>query len=83
MFHRSTPEKYLLFNHALSLYKLFWSTESSSDWVALNFNQVLTTRQTSFIRGPFIMAKNNRKKVGLNELANRMYILNNRIPLSL
>ena len=47
-----------------------------NEWVALNFNQILTSRQTKFIS-----AKANKRKVGLNALANRAYVLNNRIPL--
>ena len=43
------------------------------EWRALNFNQILTSRQTKFLS-----TKGNKKKVGLNELANRVFILNER-----
>ena len=46
------------------------------EWLELNFNQVFTSRQTKFIT-----LKTNRRKVGLNALANRAFILNNKIPL--
>ena len=77
MNQRSTPEKYLLYKHALTLHKLINNDNYTTEWVALNFNQTLTSRQTHFNT-----LKNNRKRVGLNALANRLYILNNRIPLT-
>ena len=46
------------------------------EWLELNFNQVFTSRQTKFIT-----VKTNIRKVGLNALANRAFILNNKIPL--
>ena len=42
----------------------------------INFNQILTSRQSKFIT-----LKSNRTKIGLNSLANRLYILNGNIPL--
>ena len=39
-------------------------------------NQILTSRQTTFMA-----VKNNKKRVGLNAFANRVFILNGRIPL--
>ena len=76
MFNRATPENYLKYKHALALHKLFWTTESSIEFVILNLNTVLTSRQTKFQ-----LNKSNKRKVGLNALANRLHILNNRIPL--
>ena len=73
---RSTPEKYLLYKHALALYKLYWSDEPTNEFCALNYNSILTSRQTNFIT-----TKDNKRRVGLNALANRFYPLNNRIPL--
>ena len=77
MCNRSLPEIFLLYRHALLLYKLMNSSSHTCEWVHLNFNQILTSRQTTFMAN-----KNNRKKVGLNAIANRIYILNGRIPLS-
>ena len=77
MCNRSLPENFLLYRHALLLYKLMNSSSHTCEWVHLNFNQILTSRQTTFMAN-----KNNRKKVGLNAIANRIYILNGRIPLS-
>ena len=49
---------------------------NSFEFVGLNFNQILTSRQTDFVS-----LKNNTFKVGINSLSNRLYILNNIIPL--
>ena len=54
------------------------STEPYSlEWVSLNFNQILTSRQTTFKTH-----RDNKQKTGLNALANRMAILNGKIPLA-
>ena len=67
--------------HGVPLQSLPWilmnSNDYSNEWAALNLNQIFTSRQTTFIT-----TKTNTKKVGLNALANRFDILNNRIPLS-
>ena len=76
IYKRATPESFLLYKHALSLFKLINCPIFQTEWVALNFNQILTSRQTKFFS-----AKANKRKVGLNALANRFFILNNRIPL--
>ena len=47
---------------AIQLYKLYNVTKPSLDWVTLNLNQTLTTRQTKFL-----IAKSNNNKVGLNQ----------------
>ena len=72
MHNRAIPEKYLLYKHALSLYKLT-NEESphSIKWVALNFNQILTSRQSTFK-----IAKVNIRIVGLNALSNRLSTIN-------
>ena len=49
----------------------------TTEWVALHFSQILTSRQTRFLA-----TKTNNRKVGLIALENRVYILNNRIPLN-
>ena len=75
--NRSLPENFLLYQYALLLYKLINSQSHTCEWVHLNFNQIFTSRKTTFMA-----AKNNNKKVGLNAIANRVFILNRRIPLS-
>ena len=77
MYNRATLEIFLLNKHALALFKLFNTTEHTAEWVSLNLNQVNTTRQLNFIT-----SKSNKKKVGLNALADRLFTLNNKIPLA-
>ena len=57
--------------------KLYNENEHSFEWVNLNINQILTSRQTNFL-----IMKTNNNKVGLNILTNRLHILNGKIPLS-
>ena len=78
MYNRATPEKYLLYKHALCLFKLINSTAPHNfEWLSLNFNMIFTSRQTTFMT-----IKDNTKRVGLNALANRVSILNGKIPLA-
>ena len=49
MYNRATPDKFLLYTHARNLFKLMNGTTYSQEWVSLNFNQILTSRQTTFI----------------------------------
>ena len=76
MFNRSLPENFLLYRHALLLHKLMNSHSHTCEWVHLNSNQILTSRQTTFMS-----RKSNNKWVGLNAFANRVFVLNGRIPL--
>ena len=76
-YNRATPENFLIYKHAIMLHKLYNSNTYTNEWVQLNYNQILTSRQINFIS-----SKSNRTRVGLNALANRLYILNNKIPLS-
>ena len=75
--NRATPEKILLYKHALALYRLYNCNEPTLEWCALHYNQILTSRQTKFR-----IKKSNKLKVGLNALSNRFYILNNQIPIA-
>ena len=74
---RATPEKIMLYKHAILLHKLYNTMNHDLEWQSLNFLQVLTSRQSNFIT-----LKGNRLRVGLNALANRLYVLNGKIPLS-
>ena len=76
MCQRATPDTFLLYKHALTLYKLLNNNDQTIEWAAINFNQVFTSRQIFFIT-----STTNLKKVGLNALANRMNVINGRIPL--
>ena len=63
---RPLPSKLIEYNHAILLHKLYNEKLPVSDWVELNFNQVLTSCQTHFK----VITKNF--KVGNNKLASRL-----------
>ena len=48
MNNRARPEGFMSYKVAIQLYKLYNATNPSLDWVILNYNQILTTRQTNF-----------------------------------
>ena len=77
MYNRGTPEEFLLYKLALALFKLFQGNDLTTEFLALNQNTILTSRQINFIA-----TKDNKRRVGLNALANRFNLLNNIIPLS-
>ena len=74
---RATPEMFLLYKTALSLYKLYNCDYNPIEFISLNFNQILTGRQTNFIT-----LKSNAIKVGMNCLTNRLTVINNKIPFN-
>ena len=55
--------------------KVYNNKLHSVEWPALNQNQILTSRQVNFK-----IVKNNRSKIAMNAIANRLHILNNEIP---
>ena len=71
------PEAFMKYKIAIQLHKLYNAAYLSLDWCSLNFDQILTTRQTHFL-----IYKSNKYKVGLNILPNRFSVLNGLIPLS-
>ena len=77
MYGRATPDQMMNYKMALSLFRIYNCNFNSIEFVALNFNQIFTSRQMNFIT-----TKNNRKKVGLNCLANRLYYINGQIHLT-
>ena len=67
------------YNLGIQLYKLYTTREHYSlEWLHLNQNQILTSRQVYFE-----ILKSNSLRVGLNALANRLADINGRIKLSL
>ena len=77
MNNRAMPESLMTYKMALQLHKLYNTNDQSLDWISLNFDQILTSRQTTFM-----ISKTNKTKIGLKTMANRLSILNSRIPLS-
>ena len=49
LYHRATPEIFLLYRHALSLFKLFNTNDFHIEWAAINYNQIYTSRKLHFI----------------------------------
>ena len=73
---KSHPENVLKYKLALCLFKLYNENFNSIEFAQLNFNQVLTGRQTHFKT-----LKNNAYKVGLNSLTNWLYFIHDKISL--
>ena len=63
MFKRGTPDNFLLYKHALALYKIINSNDYNLEFASLNLNIILTSRQTNFIS-----RKSNKRRVVLNAL---------------
>ena len=74
---RALPDQMMMYKHSLMLHKLYNTQLPETEWIALNFQQILTTRQTKFLT-----IKTNNKKIGNNILTNRFHLLNNKINLS-
>ena len=77
MCNRATPEKIMKYKLALSLHKLYNKDFNVIEFVHLNQNQILTSRQTNFRT-----LKSNFFKVGINSLTNRLAHINDHIPLT-
>ena len=74
MSKRATPEKDMKYKLAFCLHKIY--IINSNEFIRLNINQILSSRQEKFIA-----SKSKNIKIGLNCLANRFYVLNGKIPL--
>ena len=66
----------MLYKHAILLHKLYNGNPPKADWLDLNFQQNLTSRQTKFI-----ITNTNNYMVGNNILTSRLSVLNNYIEL--
>ena len=74
---RATPQQFSKYKHSIILFNLYNSQQPPRDWVSLNFNQVLTSRQTHFE-----ITREQNYKIGANKISNRIAILNKQIPLA-
>ena len=74
--NRATPLMIAKYKLSLLLYKTFNEAIPINEWVALNFNQVNTSRQITFKCEP-----SNKYVVGKNVPSNRFSELNGMIPL--
>ena len=66
----------LKYKHAFMIDSLYNNNKPSMEWLMLNFQQILTSRQTNF---EFL--RTNQYRVGLNILINRLSTINRLIPL--
>ena len=74
---RATPNKIMSYKLALQLYRTFNDQTPTQDWLNINENIILGSRQTKFS-----INKSCRLKVGMNALSNRFNYLNNKIDLN-
>ena len=75
--NRATPKKMIIYQHVILAHKLYNQSGPGSDWIDLNFNQILTSRQRTFQ-----ITKTNKYKVGNNLLSSRLSVVNNKIELN-
>ena len=74
---RATPNDIMNYNLGIQLFKLYNSKEHSLEWLHLNHNQIITSRQTHFK-----IMRSHHLKVGLNAVANRLNNINGKITLT-
>ena len=74
---RATPDKLSNYKLALQLYKTYNYHLPHQDWVNLNLQNILTTRQKYFLTH-----KSNILKIGMNCISNRFNYLNGKIKLN-
>ena len=65
-----------VYKHAILLHKLYNTHQPQTDWIELNFNQTLTSRQKHFKT-----IKNNNYIIGSNLLSMRLSVLNGKVLL--
>ena len=74
---RATPEKFMIYKHAILLHKLFNTQTPQMEWADIHFKQTFNSRQSNFN-----IIKSSNFKVGNNILSNRLSILNQKIELA-
>ena len=75
--NRATPDKMMLYKHALLLYKVYNDGNQIQNWISLNFQQTFNRRSTTFRA-----FSNHNYTVGKNLAVNRLTILNGIIELN-
>jgi hypothetical protein len=75
--NRATPDMFCTYKLCLLLYKLYNNEYPIEEWTYLNFEQILTSRQTHFK-----ITNNHNLIVGKNAITNRLNFLNDKIPLT-
>ena len=74
---RATPEMIMKYKLALCLHKLYNERLNPIEFIDIDFNQIFTSQETTFK-----ISKSNTYKVGVNALVNRLFHINNQIPLN-
>jgi hypothetical protein len=74
---RATPGMLCNYILALALYKTFNYQIPLNEGLSLNFSQIDTSKQTTFMTARF-----NNSKIGMNCLTNCFHHLNGKIPLA-
>ena len=77
MAKRAVPEKLMMYKLSLQLHKTYNHQTPIIDWLYLNDNIILTSRQLKFK-----IAQHNRLRVGVNALSSRFWFLNDKIDLN-
>ena len=75
--NRATPDKFLVYKHAILLHKLYNNYTPNFEWVDLHFKQTLNPRHSYFN-----ILKDTKFKIGNNIFTSRLTILNKKIKLS-
>ena len=73
---RATPKQMSEYKLAIQLYKVFNDGVPNNEWINLNYEIVVTSRQSKFAT-----RRLNNSRIGLNILVNRFHALNGKIPL--
>ena len=73
---RATPKQMSEYKLAIQLYKVFNDGVPNNEWINLNYEIVVTSRQSKFAT-----RRLNNNRIGLNILVNRFHALNGKIPL--
>ena len=74
---RAHPNQIMDYKHSILLHKIFNIHQPSLDWVELNENHTISSRETHFK-----CAKTNKTKIGNNLLSSRLTILNKKVLLT-
>ena len=75
--NRALPDQMLKYKHALLLFNIYNNEVPHFEWLALNIDQIFTSRSNKFQVLTVI-----NYKVGSNILTHRLSVINNQIPLS-
>jgi hypothetical protein len=76
MANRVMPYRFIKCKLSLLLYRTFIHEIPVNHWLSLNFDQIITRRQTLFN-----VLKTNNFNVGMNVMNNKLRVLNGNIPL--